>query len=55
MGFGTSDEGADYWLVKNSWGYDWGDKGYIKIARNRESHCGIADDSYYPIVKDYNE
>ncbi|KAK7604872.1 hypothetical protein V9T40_006058 [Parthenolecanium corni] len=55
VGFGTSDKGEDYWLVKNSWGYYWGDKGYFKIARNRKSHCGIADDSNYPIVEDYNE
>jgi len=31
VGWGTSS-GQEYWLVKNSWGTGWGDKGYIKLA-----------------------
>ena len=31
VGYGTED-GEEYWLVKNSWNTDWGDQGYIKLA-----------------------
>lgn len=46
VGYGI-DSGKEYWKVKNSWGADWGEDGYIRMVRNKDM-CGIAEGASYP-------
>jgi len=53
VGYGTVG-GQDYYLVKNSWGPDWGLKGYIMLGRGvafgAAGQCGIQMAASYPVV-----
>merc|ERR1712054_309928 len=45
VGYGT-ENGEEYFLVKNSWGASWGEQGYVKIGQ--ANVCGITQQPSYP-------
>ena len=50
VGYGSTG-GQNYWRVRNSWGSQWGDGGYIRMSRDVSSNCGLADHVYRPVMQ----
>jgi len=47
VGYGTDARAGDYWIIKNSWGPQWGDKGYIRLQKGNNM-CGVSLAPSYP-------
>lgn len=50
IGYGTDEQGQNYWLLKNSWGTSWGKNGFMRIIRGTGGHCDITKLSSYPVI-----
>jgi len=53
VGYGTSTAGVPYWIIRNSWGTTWGDKGYMLMDRRKANMCGISNQAVCAVVNKY--
>jgi len=57
VGYNLKTHGTDgkhkkgYWIVRNSWGTDWGQDGFLYVEYG-DNACGIANEATIPIVSD---
>lgn len=53
VGYGSetiNGKKVEYWIVQNSWGTDWGEKGFIRVERGKNL-CQINSDPRFPVLK----
>ncbi|KAJ4901501.1 Senescence-specific cysteine protease SAG12 [Raphanus sativus] len=53
VGYGRSSNGLKYWILKNSWGPKWGERGYMRIKKDvkpNHGECGLAMNASYPTM-----
>uniref|UniRef100_K3W742 Peptidase C1A papain C-terminal domain-containing protein n=1 Tax=Globisporangium ultimum (strain ATCC 200006 / CBS 805.95 / DAOM BR144) TaxID=431595 RepID=K3W742_GLOUD len=46
VGYGT-DGSTDYWILKNSYSPQWGDKGFLKLKMDSKINCGV---NVFPVI-----
>ena len=52
VGYGKEAD-KEYWIMKNSWGLNWGESGYMRILiKEGVGICGIQYSPVYPTLKE---
>ena len=52
VGYG-SENGTEYWIMKNSWASTWGESGYMRLKiTSGAGNCGIQHEPIYPMAHD---
>jgi len=49
VGYNSDPSDGKYWIVRNSWGSDWGVSGYIWLQYGFNT-CGVADEATIPTI-----
>ena len=49
VGYGDTEDGTPFYIVRNSWGSLWGMEGYFWMIRGKNM-CGVSDCASYPII-----
>lgn len=55
VGYDDTDSNGAHWIVKNSWGEQWGESGYFKLSQESSKPagaCGIYQAASYPVKDD---
>lgn len=58
VGYGKDENGNPFWKIKNSWGREWGDRGFGYLRRGCNEKGGVAGITKYcslsPIIRSYS-
>jgi len=49
VGYDLTDSSNPFWIVRNSWGTDWGENGYIRLQYG-DNTCGLTNEATYVVV-----
>lgn len=50
VGYGRDEKDAKFWILQMGWGESWGEKGYVRIARQAGNVCHVAYVNDFPIA-----
>merc|ERR1712046_8765 len=52
VGYGKSDDGKAYFILRNSWGLGWGEQGYMRLKDEGDGDgiCGVLTYANYPVT-----